>query len=149
VPAWPFLTPPPTFVRAARVAGAGATGVALVLTLAACGGDAGDGGSQAGQPQGVRFTQDPKVQACLKDKGITLPTGRRPGGRPPGADGSPPTRTSTVRRPPGGAPNRDPAQFAKLQAALKACGVERPVGGRGGAPPGGGPAAQTTPNAGS
>jgi hypothetical protein len=146
VPAWPFLTPPPTFVRAARVAGAGTIGVALVLTLAACGGDAEGSGSQPGRPQGFRFAQDAKVQACLKEKGITLPS-RRPGGRPPGADGSPPT--TTVRRPRAGVPDRDPAQFAKRQAALKACGVARPAGGRRGAPPGGGPATQTTPNAGS
>ena len=64
---------------------------------------------------GRRLCTDPQVQACLRDKGITLPAGRTPGGRPPGGGSgtqsnavppsgadAPPRTTTDPRRPGGG-----------------------------------------------
>jgi hypothetical protein len=84
---------------------------------AASAGTAPPGGARRG------FLQDPKVVACLKKAGVTVPS------RPRGADGGPP-----------GAQNRRPgsAQFQKLRAALQKCGVTfqgRPPNGQ--PPPGG------------
>jgi hypothetical protein len=99
--------------------------------LAACGGSnpSTDAGAGAAQPGGARrgFLQDPKVVACLKREGVTVPSrprganGGPPGGRnaqpPSGQDGQPPSGQ--------GAPNRrgDSARFQKLRAALQKCGV--------------------------
>jgi hypothetical protein len=132
------------------------------LALAACGSDSTSSGSATTSPASARgpgtgrgFAQDPTVRACLQKQGIALPA-RRPGGRPPGAGGrryggAPPTGTTTTPRTgtnarPGSRGDRDPAQFAKLQAALKKCGVQMRGGRPGGAPPNGAPA-QATPSA--
>jgi hypothetical protein len=113
---------------ARRVAACGAI-VAAALGLGACGGGS-SSSSNAGQPQQQAgrgaFLRDPKVLACLKKQGVTLPTFRRPqNGQAP--NGQPPA--NRPRR------NRDSAQFQKLRAALQKCGVTLPNGGG----PGGGP----------
>jgi hypothetical protein len=119
---------------------------AAALGLAACGGgSSGTNASSTTTNPGARSggffaaARDPKVQACLKKQGVTLPTGRFRGG-----NGQPPARTT-----PGGAPRNAPngtppgrrfgnsAQFQKLRAALEKCGVQLPSGPPGGAPPGG------------
>jgi hypothetical protein len=128
---------------------------ATSLGLVACGGSsnstttvqAGGGGARAA-------FSDPKVAACLKQHGVTVPTGRRgqggSGGRPSGTTPvAPPSTTGTnPQRPPGatgrrGFPGANSAQFQKLRAAMKACGVTVPNGGPGpgGAGPGGAPGA--------
>jgi hypothetical protein len=120
----------------------------IALGVSACGSDSNSSstasaGAGANQPGNARrgFLPDPKVVACLKKQGVTLPTGRRrgnggpPNGRPPtGTDGQPPTGTN--RRPPSGqgTPNGPgSAQFQKLRAALQKCGVDfrgRPPNGQ-------------------
>jgi hypothetical protein len=164
--------------RAARPLAASALLLASLLALAACGSDSNTTStaataSAAGAGQrpggGARFAANPKVQACLKKQGVTLPAfggrGRgRPGGpRGTGTNAQPPTGTSTQPptttdgRPPAGANGRrfggrgrNSAQFAKMQAALKKCGATLPSGGggrfRGGAP-NGGAQTSTTPSA--
>jgi hypothetical protein len=128
----------------ARPLAAGALLLGLVLALAACGGASSPSSSStAGQQQqrrrggGFAVARDPKVQACLKAQGVALPAfgGRR--GRPPGTGTTtvpqrPPTGTNA--RPPAGRVPRDPAQFAKLRAALAKCGVQLPQRGPGGPP---------------
>ena len=81
------------------------------------------------------FLQDPKVVACLKKQGVTIPTRRRGDGGPPnGQNGQPPTGTN--RRPPsgqGGPNGPGSAQFQKLREALQKCGVDfrgRPPNGQ-------------------
>ncbi len=115
----------------------------IALCLAACGsssssttGNAGAGASAA-QPGGGRrgFLQDPKVVACLKKAGVTVPSRPRGGngGPPGGQNGQPPSGQD-------GTPSRRPdsPQFQKLRAALQKCGVTfrgRPPNGQ--PPPGG------------
>jgi hypothetical protein len=76
--------------------------VLIVLFLAACGSDSNSSSTAsaagANQPGNARrgFLQDPKVVACLKKQGVTIPSGRRGNGGPP--NGQPPTGTN--RRPP-------------------------------------------------
>ncbi len=91
---------------------------------------------QAGQGRRGGFFNDPTLRACLTKHGVTLPNfraGRR--FRPPTA-----TNRTAPRRPPsnGRRPNFDPARFAKLRAALAACGVTPPGQGAPGAAAGGG-----------
>jgi hypothetical protein len=132
--------------------------VATALVLAACGGASGSPSNAAFAGQRSRrgfVAQTPKVRACLQKQGVTLPRG---GGRFRGNGGPPPAGTSTLPRtgtnaqppsgaggpppgaggpPPGaggprrGGARRDPAQFAKLRAALKKCGVTPPARGPG------------------
>jgi hypothetical protein len=120
----------------------------IVLCLGACGSDSNTSstagaGAGANQPGNARrgLLQDPKVVACLKKQGVTVPSGRRGNGGPP--NGQPPTGTN--RRPPSGqdAPNGPgSAQFQKLRAALQKCGVDF----RGGPPNGQPPPGQGTTN---
>jgi hypothetical protein len=154
--------------RPIRPAVAGIALLTALLTLAACGGGSKTTGTTTsaaaasqrgtGRRGGFGFAQNPKVRACLQKQGVTLPvrgTGRggpRNGTQPGGANGRPPyARTgptgtagasgSTGSTSPNGRSGgfrRDPAQFAKLQAAMKACGVQMPA-----RPSGSGP---TTPN---
>ena len=74
------------------------------------------------------FLQDPKVVACLKQQGVTIPSGaaRGNGGPPNGQNGQPPTRHRTADRRPARAVRTAPgsAQFQKLRAALQKCGVD-------------------------
>jgi hypothetical protein len=104
---------------------AGACTLILALGLTACGGDSSSSssaGSQQGQGGGPRgfFQLDAKTRACLKQQGVTLPTGRRP------PDGQPP---NGQRR------NRNRGDFEKLRAALQKCGVTFPNRGNGGGAP--------------
>ena len=97
----------------------------IALCVTACGssgtGTTSNASAGASRPGNGRrgFLQDPKVVACLKKEGVTVP------GRPPGANGAPPGGQNG--RPPSGQgqPNRRPGspQFQKLRAALQKCGV--------------------------
>ena len=115
----------------------------IALCVAACGSDAnshssssanaGAGANQSGSRQ-RGFLQDPKVVACLKKQGVTVPSRPRGGGPPNGQGGQPPTGTN--RRPPsgqGGPNGPGAAQFQKLREALQKCGVDfrgRPPNGQ-------------------
>ncbi len=137
--------PAPARHRARALVVGAAVALALLVTLSACGDDGGSSSNPAptaGPGAGRGFiAQDPKVRACLQKQGVTLPdrsaAGRRfRGGPPTGTNAQPPTGTNGQRPPrargrPGGF-RRDPAQFAKLQAALKKCGVTAPARGQGG-----------------
>jgi hypothetical protein len=134
-------------VSTSRPACAAVGALLLALCVAACGSSGSKTSSNAnagaGQPGGPRrgFLQDPKVVACLKKQGVTIPSRPGGGGGPPGApNGQPPTDTN--RRPPSGQgqPNSGSGspQFQKLRAALQKCGVTfqgRPPNGQ--PPPGG------------
>ena len=113
----------------------------IALCLAACGssssGTTSNASAGATQPGGGRrgFLQDPKVAACLKKEGVTVPSrprganGGPPGGqRQSGQSGQPPS--SQNGQPPSGQGRRNPrpdsAQFQKLRAALQKCGVTFP-----------------------
>jgi hypothetical protein len=121
--------------------------VVIALGVSACGSDsnssstasAGAGANRPGNGRGG-FLQDPKVVACLKKQGVSIPSGSRRGsGAPPaGTNGQPPAGQ--------GAPNRRPdsAQFQKLRAALQKCGVEFPGPAPNGQPPQGQGTATTT-----
>jgi hypothetical protein len=109
----------------------------IALCVGACGSDSNPSSStNAGAGNGRRgFLQDPKVVACLKKQGVTLPSRPRGNGGPPeGGNGQPPTGTN--RRPPsgqGGPNGPGSAQFQKLRAALQKCGVDfrgRPPNGQ-------------------
>jgi hypothetical protein len=111
----------------------------IALGLAACGSsDSGaTSNASATRPAGARrgFLQDPKVVACLKKAGVTVPS------RPRGSDGGPPSGQNG--QPPSGQNGRPKRrsvspQFQKLRAALQKCGVTfqgRPPSGQ--PPPGG------------
>lgn len=118
----------------------------IALCVAACGssGSGTTSNASAARPGGGRrgFLQDPKVVACLKKAGVTVPS-RPPGangGPPPGQNGQPPFGQNG--QPPSGQsgrPNRRSGspQFQKLRAALQKCGVTfrgRPPNGQ--PPPG-------------
>ncbi|HVP02674.1 MAG TPA: hypothetical protein VMT10_08900 [Solirubrobacteraceae bacterium] len=127
---------------------------ALVLGLTACGGSSGQNATASADPGiaqgggarqgGPAMFANAKVRACLRKQGVAFPgrpsggqggqppsgqTGTAPQGTPPGAPqgGQPPSGIGS-----GGTPANS-AQFKKLQAALKACGVTMPSG-----PPSGG-----------
>jgi hypothetical protein len=123
----------------------------IALCVGACGGDSSSSsgantgaGSAANPPGNGRrgFLQDPKVVACLKKQGVTIPSRPRGNGPPNGQNGQPPTGTDgqpptgTNRRPPSGqgAPNGPgSAQFQQLREALQKCGVDfrgRPPNGQ-------------------
>jgi hypothetical protein len=121
----------------------------VALSLAACGSSnsstssSASAGAGATQPGGGRrgFLQDPKVVACLKKEGVTVPSRPRgANGGSPGQNGQPPSGQNGQPPSGQGAPNRRPdsAQFQKLRAALQKCGVTfqgRPPNGQ--PPPGG------------
>jgi hypothetical protein len=110
-------------VSTPRPACAAVAALVIALCVGACGSDAGPSpspsatagaGAGANRPGNARrgFLQDPKVVACLKQQGVTVPTRPRGNGGPPnGQDG---------RRPNG----PGSAQFQKLRAALQKCGVD-------------------------
>jgi hypothetical protein len=115
----------------------------VVLSLAACGSDssssAGTNAGTSNSPGNARggFLRDPKVVACLKKQGVTIPSRPRSGdgGAPGGQDGQPPNgqppngQPANEQPPSGqGGPNRDSAQMQKLRTALQKCGVD--FGGR-------------------
>jgi len=126
-------------VSTPRPACAAVGALVVALCVGACGSDSNStstAGAGAGGTARRGFFQDPKVVACLKKEGVTVPSGRRRGngGPPNGQNGQPPTGTN--RRPPSGqgAPNgAGSAQFQKLRAALQKCGVDfrgRPPSGQ-------------------
>lgn len=136
-----------------RPAGAVVGALFIALSLAACGSSNSDtstnanagAGAGASQPGGARrgFLQDPKVVACLKKQGVTIPNRPQGGnGGPPGGqngqNGQPP---SGQGRPNGG---QGSAQFQKLRAALQKCGVNFPGRPPNGQPPQGGQDTTTT-----
>jgi hypothetical protein len=143
-------------VSTSRPAWAAVGALLVALCLAACGssGSTTSGNANAGagatQPGGGRrgFLRDPKVVACLKKAGVTVPSRPRGGnGGPPGGQNGQPPSGQTGRPPSGqGQPNRGPdsAQFQKLREALQKCGVTfqgRPPNGQ---PPQGGEGTTST-----
>ena len=147
------------------------------LSLTACGGGGTSGSSTpsasssssssasstAAGRGGAGLFGSTQVQQCLKAAGITIPTptgsrpnrpsgsftpGVRPSGRPTGsftrgADGS-----GGSGGPGGGFFGTGSAQGPAIQAALKACGITFPTGGRrpGSSSSGAGPTATPTPS---
>jgi hypothetical protein len=115
----------------------------LGIAVAGCGGSSSTSSSTNAAAAGGgpgRFASNPKVVACLKQHGVTPPSGR------PGGAGGPPNGTNPGGQPPAGAPGRagGSAQFQKFRAALKACGVTPPQRGAGGqGAPGAAPAQGT------
>ena len=114
-----------------RPVGAALSALVIALCVAACGSDSNQSsgantGAGATQPGNGRrgFFQDPKVVACLKQQGVTIPSRPRPGNGQPPASGQ-------------GRPNRRPdsAQAQKLRAALQKCGVDFRGGPPNGQPP--------------
>jgi hypothetical protein len=115
----------------------------LVAGLTACGGSGSGSGSgstsAAGQQANARqgAFSDPKVQACLKKQGVTVPNFRRGSGPPAnggngGGNGQPPNGSNGQRPRNGGFGNS--AQAQKLRAALQKCGVTLPNRGQSGPP---------------
>jgi hypothetical protein len=101
--------------------------------VAGCGSSSNPTSTSSAQQRGAGgpgFASDPKVVACLKKQGVTVPNR---GARPPGGGngGAPP-----ANRPQNGA---NSARFQKLRAALQKCGVTPPNGSR----PGSGAAPST------
>jgi hypothetical protein len=131
-------------------------GVIAVVALAGCGSSSTTSTSASAggaRPGGAPRTQlSAKVTACLKEHGVTLPSGgfgHRPGGARSGTTGAggPPTGGASSGGPPAGVTGKSGkprfgghpggAGFAgnsKVRAALKACGV-------GGSPANGSPSA--------
>jgi hypothetical protein len=115
--------------------------VALATLVAGCGSSSSSSSSASTSASAASSTGRAKLAACLKQQGITIPAGRRPGaGAPPGAPGAgagnPPagapgsgTGTTPRRRPPGGFFGAAGGN-SKFRAALKACGANFPAGGR-------------------
>jgi hypothetical protein len=143
-------------VSTSRPACAAVGALLIALCLAACGSSStgtnsdADAGAGATQPGSGRrgFLQDPKVVACLKKEGVTLPSrpGGGNGGPPDGQNGQPPSGENGQPPSGQGRPNRRPdsAQFQKLRAALQKCGVTfqgRPPNGQ---PPQGGQGTTST-----
>ncbi len=121
---------------------------ACALGVGACGSSDSTSTTNASASQGAggqrngpgAVLRDPKVQACLKKQGVTIPSFRRPPGsgqRPPGGSGQGGGQSggSGGQRPPGGGANggRFAQRFQQLRAALQKCGVQLPQGG--GRPP--------------
>jgi hypothetical protein len=135
-------------VTTSRALRAAVGALVIAVSVAACGSDSNPSSGAntgaatgAGQSGNARrgFLQDPKVVACLKKQGVTVPSGPRRGNGGQGQNGQPPTGTN--RRPPagqGGPNGPGSAQFQKLRAAMQKCGVD--FGGRppNGQPPQGG-----------
>jgi hypothetical protein len=117
-----------TFRPACAVVGA----LLIALLLAACGSGStttttnASAGNGTRRPDGARrgFLQDPKVVACLKKQGVTLPSRPRRG-----QGGPPPSGQSRPNRRP------DSARFQQLRAALQKCGVDFRGGPPNGQPP--------------
>jgi hypothetical protein len=119
--------------------------VIAALGLSACGGSGGDAqgdsgsGSSSGRQNGggpFAALQDKKVQACLKQQGVTVPT-RPAGGQRPDGNGQPPSGYGPPQngQPPSGDAQRPRGGFGggfsdELRAALKKCGVDLPQGGQ-------------------
>ena len=119
--------------------------VALATLVAGCGSSSSTSSSASTSASAASSTSRAKLVACLKQHGITLPAGQRPGaGAPPGGapgagSGTPPagsagtgTGTTPSGRPPaGGFFGRTGANASKFRAAVKACGANFPAGSGG------------------
>jgi len=121
---------------------AGTTVVLASVGLTACGGSSGTPAAApaattsaapsatagAGAARAQLFA-DPKVQQCLQAAGIKVPQGRPSGeSRPSGTprpSGEP--RPSGTARPGAGQGGAGSAEMQKIQAALKACGIQTPA----------------------
>jgi hypothetical protein len=104
--------------------------VALATLVAGCGSSSSTSSSTSTSASAATSTGRAKLAACLKQHGITLPAGRRPGaGAPPGAPGSG-TGTTPTGRPPGGGFFGRAGGRSKFRAAFKACGADFRAGGR-------------------
>jgi hypothetical protein len=89
--------------------------VALAMLVAGCGSSSSTSSSTPTSASAATSTGRAKLAACLKQHGITLPAGRRPGaGAPPG----------------GGFFGRAGGNLTKFRAAFKACGADFRGGGR-------------------
>jgi hypothetical protein len=134
--------------RPARaLAAVGAVSI-IVAGLTACGSSSLGSGSAStsttGQQGNARrgVFSDPKVQACLKKQGVTVPDFRRGGGPPAnGGSGSENGQgpSGGSGQPPNGQRPRNggfgnSAQAQKLRAALQKCGVTLPNRGQNGPP---------------
>ena len=124
--------------------------VALAALVAGCGSSSSTSSSTSTSASAASSTSRAKLVACLKQHGITLPAGRRPGagappgapgagsGTPPAGSGTPPAgapgsgagTTPTGRPPGGGFFGRAGGNASKFRAAFKACGANFPAGGR-------------------
>jgi hypothetical protein len=115
----------------------------LVAGLTACGGSSSGSGSASTSTTGQQANarqgafSDPKVQACLKKQGVTVPDFRRGSGPPAnggngGGNTQPPSASNGQRPRNGGFGNS--AQAQKLRAALQKCGVTLPDRGQNGPP---------------
>jgi hypothetical protein len=118
-------------IGAICLAACGSSTSSSKTSSAAASGSTGSGGSA--RPTSAQRT---KLQACLKQHGITLPNRRAGGGPPPGGgtstNGGTSGGTSTNRGGHGGGFFRgggNSAQAKKLQAAFKACGANFGRGG--------------------
>jgi hypothetical protein len=126
--------------------------IGCMCLVAACGSSSKSGsGSSATNPAGhfTSFKLTTTQRACLKQKGVTIPTGsfRRGGAAGSSGGGTPPNgkfpkgRFRKGKFPKGKLPKNGtpPAGFAgqnsKRLAAFKACGVSFPSRPAGGAPP--------------
>jgi hypothetical protein len=125
-------------VSTSRPACAALGALLIALCLAACGSSAQsstttNAGAGPSRPGVARrgFLGDPKVVACLKKAGVTIPSRPRggSGGPPGGQNGQPPSGQNRPNR------RRDPAQLEKLRAALQKCGVDFPGRAPNGPPP--------------
>ena len=108
--------------------------------LTACGGPSGtpaaapatsspsDAAARGGDAR-APLLADPKVQQCLQAAGIKVPQGRPSGTPRPSGTASPSgePRPSGTARPGGGQGGAGSAEMQKIQAALKACGIEPPA----------------------
>lgn len=144
--------------RTHYVIGIGAM-LVVVASLTACGGStkpaasatsaaASASASPPAAAGGGNFLQSTQVQACLKAAGISIPTrsGTRPTGSFPSGTrptGERPTGTPSGGAGAGGAGGGFGAESTEIQAALKACGITLPTGGRG-APTGTAPSSAPT-----
>ncbi len=153
---------------------AAVAGAALLIAVAGCGGGSSSSASNAsakttkttsGTAARRGAFSNPKLTACLKKQGVTLPSfqGRGAGGfrGRTTPNGGPPTGTNR-QGPPNGGGFRGGGQFAqrfqKLREALQKCGASFPQrggagrpggyggGGYGGPPPGAAPGNGTGSN---
>ncbi|MCW2529357.1 MAG: hypothetical protein JWM76_4217 [Pseudonocardiales bacterium] len=122
------------------VACGGKSGSSTASTTSAAASASGSASASNGGRAGGRFGEiysDPKVQACLKAAGITVPTaaarpsgsftGTRPSNFP---SGERPSNFPSGARPSGagaGGGFGNSAESEKIQAALKACGITLPT----------------------
>jgi len=102
--------------------------IAAGCLIAACGSSSSTASSSKTTSSGNRRSANATLTACLREHGVSLPTGNGVpgGGTPPSVSGGPPASAGSTT---GGAPSGFPgggAGGSKFQAALKACGAKLP-----------------------